>query len=116
MFSKRTVVLAVAVAFLLGFGWTAMVQARADKVVTLSFYHDGLYTDGYVVTVDGITVPFTATCVGTGDTRLCSGSITLTTGVQHSIVVQATNVLGTNDSAPFPAGPPRGKPVVVGVK
>ena len=112
----RTAALAACVLVALAFGWTAAVQARADKLVTFSFYHDGVLTDSYVVTVDGAVVPVTVTCTGTGDARLCATPITLTTGVQHTIVVQAVNILGTNDSLPFPAGPPRGKPVVVGIK
>lgn len=111
----RTAILAACVAAVLAFGWTAMVQAQSQKTYTFSWYHDGVGTDSYAVTVDGgtpLSVPMTA-CTGTGATRLCSADVTLTTSVDHTVIVQAVNIFGVNASDPFAAGPPKGKPVGV---
>lgn len=111
----RTVLLAMGVMLALAFGWTAMVQAQSQKTYTFSWYHDGVGTDSYTVTVDAgtpLSVPMTA-CAGTGATRLCSADVTLTTSVDHTVIVQAVNIFGANASDPFAAGPPKGKPVGV---
>lgn len=114
----RTAVLATLVLFVLAFGWTALIQAQSQKTYTFSWYHDGVGTDSYNVIVDAgtpLVVPMTA-CSGTGATRLCSASVVLTTNVSHAVVIEAVNIFGVNDSDPFPAGPPKGKPVGVTAK
>jgi hypothetical protein len=114
----RTAILAVCVMAALAFGWTSAVQAQSQKTFTFSWYHDGVGTDSYNIVVDGgapLSVPMTA-CTGTGSTRLCSASVTLTTNVDHTVLIKAVNIFGTNDSDPFPAGPPKGKPVGVTAK
>lgn len=118
----RTAVLALLCVAALLFGWTAVVQAQSQKAYTFFWYHDGVGTDSYNVVVDGgtpINVPSNSTvCVGTGATRLCTmpTTITLTTNVSRTVTVSAVNIFGVNDSDPFPAGPPKGKPTGVGAK
>lgn len=116
----RTAVLAVMVLLALAFGWTAALQAQAQKTYTFSWNHDGVGTDSYNVIVDGgtpLSVPMTA-CTGTvGDpARLCSAQLTLVVNVDHNVVIEAVNIFGVKASDPFSAAPPKGKPTGVTAK
>ena len=77
-------------------------QAQSTNSYTLQFNHDGVDTDGYIATVDGVRVPITPTCTGTGAARVCTSPLTLTTSVTHTVNVIAFNVFGEATSdVPF---------------
>jgi hypothetical protein len=112
---RRTMVLATCVlAVLVGF---AIVYAQGNKTYTLEFDHSGVNTTGYAVIVDnGTPVPLVSpTCTGTGASRHCVSTVTMTTGVNHSVTVSATGPFGTLVSDPFVSSPPD-KPAGVVVK
>ena len=111
----RTIVLMLCVAVALGFGWTAAIQAQAQKTFVFFWTHDGVQTDSYLVTIDAgtpIMVPTTA-CTGVMPTRICTVEAPLTMNMQHTVLVQAVNIYGVVDADPFRPGPPN-KPTGVG--
>ena len=85
---------------------TGARQAGPPAAFTVTWTHDGLLTDGYMVVVDGARSVLQATCTGTGATRACAAPLTLTTGVAHVVTVNAFNVFGEVASDSFAAGPP----------
>lgn len=72
---------------------------------TLSFEHDGVNTTGYEVLVDAVVTPVTVTC-NSATPRVCSGPLTMTTNVSHTVIVKALGTFGEASSDPFGAAPP----------
>jgi hypothetical protein len=101
------------------FVWLGVLLAQTPgppKTYTLQWNHDGANTDNYVILVDGVntlTVPLTA-CTGTP--KVCTSPLTMTTNVNHVVIVQAVNVFGAASSDPFSAAPPSSRPVGVVVR
>lgn len=88
------------------------VQAQTPRTYTLSFQHDGVNTDSYVVTVDAGIVTVNVTCTGEGAARTCAGPLTMTQNVNHTVVVKAVGPFGEASSVPFVAAPPAAPGVV----
>lgn len=82
---------------------------------TYSFEHDGLNTDSYAVSVDGVRVTITPTCIGTGSARTCSGPLLLVLNVTHTIIFYAVGTFGESGSIPFVSDIPK-TPVNLKVK
>lgn len=72
----------------------------------LEWDHDGLYTDGYAVVIDGVRQAVSATCTGAGAARVCTWPLPTLAAGSHTIVVIAVGPGGEAASAPFTFGPP----------
>lgn len=96
----RKIVLLLA-CFLVGFWFTGIHAQNQLRPYTLTFNHDGIGVDSFDMEVDGVRSVITPSCVGTGDTRLCTSSIQLTYGIQHTVKVYAVGIFGEGVSAPF---------------
>jgi hypothetical protein len=94
---------------------TSVYAQPPSAIFTLSFEHDGLNTDSYAVTVDGIRTTITPTCVGTGIARTCSSPLTLVLNIVHNVVVVAVGTFGESSSIPFVCDVPKA-PVNMKVK
>lgn len=81
--------------------FATIASAQSAQVYTLQFNHAGTDTDGYIATVDGARIPITPSCTGTGDTRLCTSPLSMSTGVTHTVTVIAFNAFGEGVSDPF---------------
>lgn len=87
--------------------FASVVSAQTSAVFTLSFDHDGLYTDSYAQTIDGVRTVITPTCVVTGNTRTCTNPITLVLNVVHTVTVIAVGTFGESVSIPFVCDVPK---------
>lgn len=74
---------------------------------TLSFEHDGLNTDSYAVSVDGVRTTIVPTCVGAGVARTCSSPLSLVLNTMHTVVVYAVGTFGEAGSIPFVCDVPK---------
>lgn len=101
---KKLVVIFLAF-FILGFASVCLGQT--PYTYTLSFDHDGLNTDSYAVTVDGVRATITPTCAVVGTTRTCSSPLTLTMNTVHSVTVIAVGTFGEASSIPFVCDVPK---------
>jgi hypothetical protein len=111
----RTGVLALLVAVVLGFGWTAVV-AQGNQNYTCTWTNDGVLVDGYQIVVDGVATTVTATCTGSGAARTCTAPFTMSVNMNHTVTVVAFNAFGSVVSPPFSAAPPQGAVGAVTVK
>jgi hypothetical protein len=85
----------------------ALLQPPTSKVFTLEFNHDGLNTSTYEVSVDSVRSLISPTCVGSGDTRLCTSPLTLTLNTNHTVSVYAVGTFGETVSLPFLCAVPK---------
>ena len=89
------------------FLFLASVAYAQTGTFTLSFEHDGLNTDSYAQTIDGVRTVIVPTCVVAGTTRTCSNPITLTLNVVHTVTVIAVGTFGESVSLPFVCDVPK---------
>lgn len=87
---------------------TLILLQPPTRTYTLQFNHDGVNTDTYDVSVDGVRTTIAPTCSGTGDTRLCTNPITLTLNTRHTVLVYAVGLFGEGVSLPFICDVPKG--------
>jgi hypothetical protein len=115
--------LLLSAAVLLALASLIPVQARQPgppKTYTCSWNHDGAQTDAYLVVVDSVVVVTVSNdasaCAGSGAARLCTSPLTMTTNVNHTVLVKATNAFGEASSDPFSASPPGSRPAGVVIR
>ena len=85
----------------------SVASAQTSAIFTLSFDHDGLNTESYAQTVDGVRTVIVPTCVVAGTTRTCSNPITLVLNVVHTVTVIAVGTFGESTSLPFVCDVPK---------
>lgn len=98
----KRIILALAFLFI-----ASLSYGQTTKTYSLEFNHDGLNTDGYEVSVDGVRTIIAPTCTGSGDTRLCTSPLTLVINTNHSVSVFAVGTFGEAGSIPFVCAVPK---------
>lgn len=107
----KTMLAVVALALMVvGLSVVPMAQPGPPRTYTCLWTHDpaGGAAESFEILVDGavaVTVVPATACSGT-PVLACTSPLTMTTNVNHVVIVKAINIFGDAASVPFTAAPP----------
>lgn len=77
------------------------VPVPSPNTLKLAWDHDGLNTDGYALTVDGVRAVVTPTCAVVNTVRTCEMPFPALTPGDHTLIVSAFNAAGEASADPL---------------
>jgi hypothetical protein len=107
---KTALAIVALVVMALGLSVVPAAQPGPPRTYTCQWTHDssGGAAESFQILVDGavsVTVNPATACSGT-PVLACTSPLTMTTQVNHTVIVQAVNLFGEANSVPFTAAPP----------